>query len=216
LPGVAVAGGEWPPRTVDTQGRINRGIRSERLGVPCILSRSGPTPTRLVNGVCLASASHCPRPRIGSWGRVTRTSTRGGSYHPPGIVPSQPPGSGPSAPRRVLRDRPWPASAGPGPALVPAAPVRLRAFRRGTRRWVGHDRSPPRGRDVPSFPLGAGVCRPSSAPRHGDPAPPSGLGRTLVRDLRSVATGPASAGPTVTLRPFVIVDGSGFGRSLNR
>jgi hypothetical protein len=102
LPGVAVAGGERLPVTVDTQGRIKRDNRSERFGVPCISSRSGPTPTRLVNGVCLASASHCPRPRIGSWDRVTCTSTLGGSYHPPGIVPSQPPGFGTFAPCWVL------------------------------------------------------------------------------------------------------------------
>jgi hypothetical protein len=164
----------------------------------------------------LVSASHCPRPRIGSWDRVTCTSTRGGSYRPPGIVPSQPPGSGPSAPRGVLRDRPMPASAGPGHALAPTTPVRPRAFRRGTRRWGDLDRTYPRGRDVVAIPLGAGACRPSSAPRHGDPVPPSGLGRTLVRVLRTVAPGPASAEPTVTLRSFVDVDGAGFGRHLDR
>jgi hypothetical protein len=43
--------------------------------------------------------------------------------------------------------------------------------RRGTRQWSGHDRTPPRGRDVRTVPLGAGACRPSSAPRHGDPGP---------------------------------------------
>jgi len=63
----------------------------------------------------LASASHRPRPRIGSWVRVTCTSTRGGSYHPPGIVPSQPPGSGSPAPCEVLRDRPIPLRRVPGP-----------------------------------------------------------------------------------------------------
>jgi hypothetical protein len=164
----------------------------------------------------LASVSHCPRPRIGSWGRVTCTSTRGGSYHPPGIVPSQPPGSVTFAPRGVLRDRPIPASAGLGHASAPTPPVRLRAFRRGTRRWGNLDRPPPRGSDVVTVPLGAGACRPSSAPRHGDPVPPSGLGRTLVRDLRTVTLGPASAEPPVTFRPFVDVDGSGFGRHLDR
>jgi hypothetical protein len=164
----------------------------------------------------LASASRCPRSRIGSWARVTCTSTRGGSYHPPGIVPSQPPGSGPFAPRGVLCDRPIPASAGLGHALAPTPPVRLRAFRRGTRRWGNLDRPPPRGSDVLFVPLGAGACRPSSAPRHGDPVPPSGLGRAQVRDLRTVASGPASAEPTVTLRSFVDVDGFGFGRHLDR
>jgi hypothetical protein len=164
----------------------------------------------------LVSASHCPRPRIGSWDRVTFTSTRGGSYRPPGIVPSQPPGSGPSAPRGVLRDRPISASAGPGHALASTPPVRLRAFRRGTRRWGDLDRPPSRGSDLVAVPLGAGACRPSSAPRHGDPVPPSGLGRTLVRALRAVTPGPASAVPTVTLRSIVDVDGSGFGRHLDR
>jgi hypothetical protein len=111
---------------------------------------------------------------------------------------------------------PIPASVGTGPALVPAPPVRLRAFRRGTRRWGNLDRPPPRGSYVGGVPLGAGACRPSSAPRHGDPVPPSGLGRTLVRALRSVTPGPASAVPTVTFRSIVDVDGSGFGRHLNR
>jgi hypothetical protein len=82
-------------------------------------------------------------------------------------------------------------------ALVLAPPVRLRAFRRGTRRWDYLDPSPPRGSQAVTVSLGAGACRPSSAPRHGDPGSPSGLGRTQDRDLRVLAPGPASAVPPV-------------------
>jgi hypothetical protein len=53
-------------------------------------SRSGPTLARLVKGSCLASALHISRPRLRLLDRVIRSSTRGRTLSPPGIVPSQP------------------------------------------------------------------------------------------------------------------------------
>ncbi len=186
MPGVAVAGGERPPETVDTQGRIKRDIRSECFGVPRILSRSGPTPTRLVNGLCLASASHCARPRIGSLDRVTCTSTRGGSYHPPGIVPSQPPGFGisvpvqgplrPSDPRLGgNRSRSGPCAAGP-PSGDPSWDASV-----GWPRPIS-----PSGEGRPNLPIG-GWCLPTFIRTQ------AWRPRSFLR-LRPV-TGPGSSGP---------------------
>ena len=72
-------GGRIAPYTADMQSRIKCDVRKECFGVPRGSSRSGPTLTRLVNGVRLASASRSLRPRIGLLDRVTCTSTRGGS-----------------------------------------------------------------------------------------------------------------------------------------
>ncbi len=210
----AVAGGEWPPNTVDTQGRIKRDVRSKRFGVSLAISRSGPTPTRLVNGVCLVSASHRPRPRIGSLDRMTCASTRGGSSALRGLCPHSPPGPGPSAPVQ-------------GP-LRPPDPR------------FGLDRTPPRslqrrfalgrtvvGRvgEVPStdLPLGGGTL---TTPRwelvlaglHPHPGMATPVRRPVSTghwtwDLRDLIAGPASAGPSIIYRPFVHVTGSDLGRS---
>jgi hypothetical protein len=139
----------------------------------------------------LVSASHCTRPRIGSLDRVTCTSTRGGSYHPPGIVPSQPPGSGPPLPCRVLRDRPVPASAGIGHRVGPRAA------------------GPPSG--VPSWDASVGRPRPISPSGEGRPNLPIG-GWCLPAFIRTQAwrtrsylrprpvTGPGSSGPDTRSR----------------
>jgi hypothetical protein len=168
----------------------------------------------------LVSASHCSRPRIGLLDRVTCASTRGGSYRPPGIVPSQPPGPGISVP---VQGPSRPFDPRFGEDRTPPWSLRRRsAFGRTVvGRVDGAPRPPsPSGETGRPASLGAGACRPSSAPRHGDPGSPSGLGRTQDRDLRVVTPGPASAEPTVGLRPIhrtrpkrpSALERSGFGR----
>jgi len=113
----------------------------------------------------LVSASHRLRPRIGSLGRMTGTSTRGSSSRsfgdcaltaPLGLEPPFPckaPGAVRSPPRRGLDI-----------ASVPAPPDRRRADRRGTRLRGDVDPLPPRGIKVVPVSLGAGAFRPHPHP----------------------------------------------------
>lgn len=132
---------------------------------------------------------------------MTRTSTPGGRRAPRGLCPHSPQGPFPPLPCRALRGRPTPASAGDGdrPGPRDAGPPS------GGPPWeasVGSSPHLPPGGGGTWAPLGAGAPRPPYAPRHGDPGPPCGLGRTQGQDLRAAAPGPASAGPTVAHRTF--------------
>lgn len=213
MPGVAVAGGEWPPKTVDTQGRIKRDIRPECFGVPLAISRSGPTPTRLVIGVCLVSASHCPRPRIGSLDRMTSTSTRGGSSALRGLCPHSPPGPGPSVPVQGPSRPPDPRF---GEERTPPWPLRRRsAFGRNV---VGRVN----GVLSTDLPLGGATLNPSRwelvvAGLHTHPGMATLVRRPASAGHRTGAFGHGTwnrlGGPSRRTRSFDHVTGSGFGRS---
>jgi hypothetical protein len=139
----------------------------------------------------LVSALHCPRPRIGSLDRLTRTSTRGSSSRSFGdCALTAPLDLALPFPCRVLRGHPIPASVGTGHRSGPRAadpPT-------GGSSWDASARQPrppsPSG-DMGRTRLVGGWCFPTPyASRHGDPGPPSGFGRTMDRGLRSATPGP--------------------------
>ncbi len=146
----------------------------------------------------MVSASHRPRPRIGSLDRMTGTSTRGSSSRSFGdCALTVPLGLEPPFPCRTLGDPPIPASAGfgyrPGPCAA-GPPTGGSSWDASPRRRRPASPSGDKGRNC----LVGGWCLPTpSASRHGDPGPPSGFGRTVDRDLRSATPGPASAVPPV-------------------